>query len=212
MAGYIGRLIDTYRLPVHPSVIYLRSQEIDDPGIYQYTFPNEFTAKYNVLKIWEFDGEEILSKRILGLLPFTPLMQPEGVSDYEWMSKCVRTIEKSVSNEQDRKDLLASASVLAGLIHDINFVQTFIPEEIMRESSVIKALLEKERTEIERKARTQDIISHLEVRCGEVNDVIKSCLALINDEETLKYLRRQSAVVEKDNIERKIKALSECTA
>ena len=93
MAGYIGRLIDMYRRPVHASVIYLRPQDIDDPGIYQYTFPNEFTAKYNVFKIWEFDGEELLSKRILGLLPFTPLMQPEEVSDEEWLGKCVRTIE-----------------------------------------------------------------------------------------------------------------------
>jgi predicted transposase YdaD len=64
MAGYIGRLIDMYRRPVHASVIYLRPQEIDDPGIYQYTFPNKFMATYNVLKIWEFDGEELLSKRI----------------------------------------------------------------------------------------------------------------------------------------------------
>ncbi len=100
------------------------------PGIYHYTFPNEFTARYNVFKIWECDGEEILSKRLLGLLPFTPLMQPENVSDYEWMGKCVRTVESSVPSEQDRKDLLASTGVLAGLVHDIHFVQTFIPEEI----------------------------------------------------------------------------------
>jgi predicted transposase YdaD len=166
MAGYIGRLIDMYRRPVHASVIYLRPQEIDDPGIYQYTFPNKFMATYNVLKIWEFDGEELLSKRILGLLPFTPLMQPEGVSDEEWLRKCVRTIEESVTNEQDRKDLLASTSVLAGLVHDVNFVKTFIPEEIMRQSSVIKEILRKE--------GIQYIISVLEARFGEVDDTIKN--------------------------------------
>ncbi|MBM3238060.1 hypothetical protein FJZ31_17350 [Candidatus Poribacteria bacterium] len=68
MAGYIGRLIDMYKRPIHASVIYLRPQEIDDPGVYQYTFPSEFMARYNVLKIWDFDGEELLAKRILGLL------------------------------------------------------------------------------------------------------------------------------------------------
>jgi len=204
MAGYIGRLIDMYRKPVHASVIYLRLQDIVDPGVYQYTFPNEFTARYNVLKIWEFDGEDILSKRILGLLPFTPLMQPEGIDNYEWLSKCVRTIEESVPSEQDRKDLLASTSVLAGLVHDINFVQTFIPEEIMGQSSVVKALLEKERIEISR----QKVISVLEVRFGEVNDIIKNSLAPIQDEETLEYLLRQSAVADKDDIEKKIMALS----
>ncbi len=80
----------------------------------------------------------------------------------------------------------------------------------MRESSVVKALLEKERIEIARKERTQDIISALEVRFGETDDNIKNCLASIQDEETLKYLFRQSVVAEKDDIERKIRALGEC--
>jgi len=116
MAGYIGRLIDMHRRPVHTSVIYLRPQKINDPGVYQYTFPNEFTAKYNVLKIWELDGEELLSKRILGLLPFTPLMQPKSISDEEWLGKCVQTIEESVPSEQDRKDLLTSLVVACNCI------------------------------------------------------------------------------------------------
>ena len=200
MAGYIGRLIDMYRRPIHASVIYLRPQEIDDQGIYQYTFPTKFIATYNVIKIWEFDGEEFLAKRLLGLMPFTPLMQPEGISNYEWMGKCVRIIEESVPNEQDRKDLLTSTSVLAGLVHDINFVQTFIPEEIMRQSSVVK--------EIIRKESVQYIISNIEVRFGEVDDAIKKCLESIQDEETLKYLHRQSAIAAKDDIEKRIIALS----
>jgi len=200
MAGYIGRLIDMYRRPVCATVLYLRPQEIVDPGVYQYTFPNEFTVKYNVLKFWEFDGEEFLAKRILGLLPFTPLMQPEGVSDEEWLRKCVRTIGESVPNEQDRKSLLASTSILAGLVHNVNFVQTVIPEEIMRESSVVK--------EIMRKQTAQHIISALEVRFGEVSDTIKDSLLSIQDEDTINYLFRQSVVAEKDEIERRILALS----
>jgi hypothetical protein len=200
MAGYIGRLIDMYRRPIHASVIYLRPQEINDPGMYEYTFPNRFVAEYNVIKIWDFDGEYILAKRILGLLPFVPLMQPEGVSDEEWLGKCVRTIEEAVPNEQDRKDLLVSTSILAGLVHDINFVQTFIPEEIMRESSVVKEIIKKE--------RIQDIISVLEVRFGEIDDTIEDSLGLIQDDDTLNYLLRRAVVAEKDEIEKKIFALS----
>jgi hypothetical protein len=200
MAGYIGRLIDMYRRPIHASVIYLRPQEINDPGMYEYTFPNRFVAEYNVIKIWDFDGEYILAKRILGLLPFVPLMQPEGVSDEEWLGKCVRTIEEAVPNEQDRKDLLVSTSILAGLVHDIHFVQTFIPEEIMRESSVVKEIIKKE--------RIQDIISVLEVRFGEIDDTIEDSLGLIQDDDTLNYLLRRAVVAEKDEIEKKIFALS----
>lgn len=201
MAGYIGRLIDMYSKPIHATVIYLRPQKIDDPGIYQYTFPNRCVLAYNVLKIWEFDGEEILKKRILGLLPFTPLMSPEGVSEREWLGKCVRTIEQSVPNEQDRKDLLASTSILAGLVHDINFVQNFIPEEIMRQSSVVQ--------EIVRKERAQHIISALEIRFGALNDVLKNNILAIQDEEALKKLFEYSITVpEKNDIEREILVLN----
>ena len=74
----------------------------------------------------------------------------------------------------------------------------------MRQSSVVKALLDKERNQI----LTQSVISVLEVRFGEVDDTIKNSLASIQDEDTLSYLLRQSAVVEKDEVERKILALS----
>ena len=208
MAGYIGRLIDMYRRPIHATVIYLRPQEIDDPGIYQYTFPNEFTARYNVLKIWEFDGGEILAKRILGLLPFTPLMQPEGVSDYEWLGKCVRTIEESVPNEQNRKDLLASTSILAGLVHEVNFVQTFISEEIMRQSSVVQALLEQERKEIAKRERAQAIIKNIEFRIGPLNEDLQNRIFAVQNEILLEHLHRQSVLGEKDEIEKEIMALS----
>ncbi|MBC8228705.1 hypothetical protein H8E77_04045 [bacterium] len=70
----------------------------------------------------------------------------------------------------------------------------------MRQSSVIKEILRKE--------RIQAVISVLEVRFGEVNDAIKNSLASIQDEETLSYLLRQSVVTEKNDIEKKILALS----
>jgi hypothetical protein len=89
---------------------------------------------------------------------------------------------------------------LAGLIHDIHFVQTFIPEEIMRESSVVKEIIKKE--------RIQDIISVLEVRFGEIDDTIEDSLGLIQDDDTLNYLLRRAVVAEKDEIEKKIFALS----
>ena len=74
----------------------------------------------------------------------------------------------------------------------------------MRQSSVVKALLDKERNQI----LTQSVISVLEVRFGEVDDTIKNSLASIQDEDTLKYIHRQSVVAEKNDIKRKILALS----
>jgi len=74
----------------------------------------------------------------------------------------------------------------------------------MRQSSVVKALLEKDRIE----EGIQYIISALEVRFGEVDDTIKKCLASIQDEDTLSYLHRQAVIAEKDEIEREILVLS----
>jgi len=79
----------------------------------------------------------------------------------------------------------------------------------MRQSSVVKALLEKDRKEIMRQGKIQDTISVLEVRFGQVDDTIKNSLASIQEEDILNFLLRQSAVAEKDEIERKILALSE---
>ena len=70
----------------------------------------------------------------------------------------------------------------------------------MRQSSVVKEILRKE--------GIQHIISVLDARFGEVDDNIKDSLGLIQDEDTLNYLLRQSAVAEKDDVERKIFALS----
>ncbi len=74
----------------------------------------------------------------------------------------------------------------------------------MRESSVVKALLDEERSQ----TLAKSVISVLEVRFGEVDDAIKNSLASIQDEETLNYLHRQAVIAEKEEVERKIYALS----
>ncbi len=74
----------------------------------------------------------------------------------------------------------------------------------MRQSSVVKALLEKERNQ----TLAKSIISGIEVRFGEVSDTIKNSLLSIQEEDTLSYLLRQSFVAEKDDVERKIHVLS----
>ena len=103
-------------------------------------------------------------------------------------------------DEQDRKALLASASILAGLIHDVNFVQTIIPEEIMKESSVVKEILRKERAQV--------IIQNIEFRLGTLDENLKTRILAIQDEALLAHLHRQSVLAEKGEIEKEILALS----
>ncbi len=145
MVGYIGRIVDAYDAPVDSTVIYLRPQEINDPGIYHYIFPTELTITYRVMKICEVDGGAFLENPVLGLLPLTPLMQkPAGVTEQQWLRKCIQTIEASTTSEQERKELIAGTGILAGLIHNVNFVRNVISEEIMLQSSVVQELLKSE--------------------------------------------------------------------
>jgi len=93
---------------------------------------------------------------------------------------------------------------LAGLVHDVNFVQTFIPEEIMRQSSVVKEIIRKERAE----ERAQAIIKNIELRIGALDEHFKTRILAIQNEAFLEHLHRQSVLAEKDDIEREIMALS----
>ena len=206
MAGYIGRLIDMYKAPVYSSVIYLRPQEITDPGVHQYEYPTRFRAEYKVIKIWELDGDEFLRKRILGLLPFAPLMQkPESDNDEQWLRKCVQVIEASARNEQERKELLANMSVLSGLVYDSSFVKTFIREEIMRESSIVKELFSEELFQ----KYAQYVLFALEAKLGTLDNQTKERISAIQDEELLDHLHRQAVVAEKSEVEREVRLL--CT-
>lgn len=75
----------------------------------------------------------------------------------------------------------------------------------MRQSSVFQDIARKERVE----GKIEDTISVLEIRFSKVDDAIKDSLTSIRDEDILSYLLRQAAIAErKDDIERKILALS----
>jgi hypothetical protein len=97
------------------------------------------------MKIWEMDGSAFLENPTSGLLPLTPLMQkPAEVTEQQWLRRCIQTIEGSTTSEQERKELIAGTGILAGLIHDVNFVRNVISEEIMLQSSVVQELLKSE--------------------------------------------------------------------
>lgn len=78
MAGYIIRAIETYRLPVYSNVIYLRPDAgNNDPGKFgQNLEGHNISIEYQVFRLIEMDGQEILDLKPVGLIPFTPLMKP----------------------------------------------------------------------------------------------------------------------------------------
>ena len=81
MAGYIIRSIETYRLPVYSNVIYLRPDAGNtDPGKFIQDLENHsISIEYQVFRLIEIDGQQILDLKPVGLVPFTPLMNGQRV-------------------------------------------------------------------------------------------------------------------------------------
>ncbi len=78
----------------------------------------------------------------------------------------------------------------------------------MRESSVVKELLEKERAQATAQATAQAVLFALEVKLGILDDDIKNrILAFRDDEELLNHLHRQSIIAEKDQLEKEVRLL-----
>ena len=74
----------------------------------------------------------------------------------------------------------------------------------MRESSVVRELLEKERTQ----ARVRDVILVLEAKLGTLDEPIKNRISSLQNEKLLEHLLLQSVIAEKSQLEKEVRQLS----
>ena len=151
MAGYIGRAIEQYDLPIYSTVIYLRPDAgQNDPGHYiQSRFGCQVIIRYKVIRLVEIEGQRVLDAGHTGLLPFASLMKPpEGMVSEVWFHACVDRATDLPLDESTRGDFLAGLSVLGGLVHDRDMIANLISKEgfmdLIRESSFAQYLLEQE--------------------------------------------------------------------
>ena len=150
MAGYIGRLIEQYGLPVYAFVIYLRPNAgARDPGQYFQGPPgHRILIEYAVVRLAALEGERIISEKLWGLLPFALLMQlPENTSPEEWARECVRAVKELNLDSRDETNFLGNMSTLGGLIYDPQTLFDIISEETMYESSIARHFAERGRRE-----------------------------------------------------------------
>ena len=141
MAGYIIRAIETYRLPVYSNVIYLRPDAgNNDPGKFgQNLEGHNISIEYQVFRLIEMDGQEILDLKPIGLIPFTPLMKPPAdMNEEEWLRRCVQTADGI--DVPNKPEYLGSLAVLGNLIYDAQTILEIISEETMQQSSIAEYL------------------------------------------------------------------------
>ena len=203
MAGYIGRLIERYGLPIYSSVIYLRPDAgWNDPGYYLQERPGfRVLVQYQVIRLSELDGQRILDEGHSGLIPFTPLMQPPaGVEAEGWLRQCVNRAQEVPMDETFKANYLADLAILSGLVYNLETIRTIIAEETMYESSVVQYFTEKALAQgIEQGGRERTVealLDVLEIRFGlAASDPLADRIGAIDDVQRLKKLHRAAVQV-----------------
>ena len=158
MAGYIVRLIETYRLPVYSSVIYLRPEAgRRDIGVYEQNIAgHRVFIEYNVVRLIEMNGQKILDAKPAGLLPFTPLMKrPDNMDADDWLRRCVQTADNV--NVPNKPEYLGILAVLGNLVYEAETISNIILEETMHQPSIIKYWTEKAAAEAREQGLQQGV-------------------------------------------------------
>ncbi len=141
MAGYIIRLVETYRMDVYSHVIYLRPNAgRNDPGCFvQDIVGQQILVEYQVIRLAALDGQAVLDAKHPGLLPFTPLMQPPAdVNEAEWLRRCIQTVDSlEMPNKLDTLGILA---VLGSAIYDNETILDTIRRVTMNEAPIVQYL------------------------------------------------------------------------
>lgn len=165
--AYTGELLLRHELPVYSVVLYLspNAGQTDPCG---YSYGNDVFGlhhKYQVIRLADLDGTTFLDTASVGLLPFTPLMKPPiGINTEEWLQKCVEKTINAPVDTQTRGTLLFALSTLGGLVHDPDFFQKLISEEMMQESPFYQLIIQKGIQQGARETSIKNILSVLSKR------------------------------------------------
>lgn len=200
MAGYITRLIETYRMPVYSNVIYLRPDAgKNDLGYYEQNIKgHRVFVEYQVMRLIEMDGQQILDAKHAGLIPFTPLMKhPDDVDEEQWLRRCIQVADSI--DVHDKAAYFAGLAVLGNLKYEHRTILDIIVEETMQESPLVEYLTEKATAEARQQGIQQgiktraleDILEVLELRLEpEAVNAFKPVLDEIDDLDRLNQLHR----------------------
>ena len=192
MAGYIIRAIEAYRLPVYSNVIYLRPDAgNNDPGKFAQNLEgHNISIEYQVFRLIEMNGQEILDLKSAGLIPFTPLMKrPADMNEEEWLRRCVQTADGI--DVPNKPEYLGSLAVLGNLVYDAQTILEIISEETMQQPSIVEYVAPQAHEQGARETTRENILETLAFRLQpEVAETFKSALETINDLQRLKQLFR----------------------
>ncbi len=164
MLAYSSFLALEHEKNVYSTVLYFCPPAGQrDPGFYRYGNAQRGGVwfQYNVIRIYELEGEAFLDPEAVGLLPFTALMKPPAdMTPQSWVEKCIQTIQTVDIDREMRATLLFALSLFGSLAHPKVFFQDPLLEAIMQESPFYEHVIQRG---IEQGARQTSIENTLAV-------------------------------------------------
>ena len=195
-----------YRLEVISCVILLRpSTSASDRFV-----DNEVTFRYQLIRIPDFDAEEVLKENIPCLLPFVPLMK----NGPEHLLEADNRIYDSPFPRPKKSDMLTSMAILSGLVsEDLTTQLIQRRRDIMIESPAYEIFREewmKEgRNEVVREGLIPSLQALLEIKFGaeglavypEIEntdniELLQELVGVIKEAKTLEEVRQFLAAAE----------------
>ena len=200
---YSSFLAHQHEKHVYSAVFYFRPPAgRTDAGYYEYgdEVMGGLWLKYNVIRMYELEGEAFLDSSAVGLLPFTPLMRsPSGMTSQAWVETCIETTKAAPVDRQTRGTLLYALSVFGALVHPPELFQDPALEAIMQESPIYERVIQRGIEQgIEqgaRQAMIENILAVLQARFtdADVNALIPK-LEAIEDIDHLKLLNLNASL------------------
>ena len=183
MLAYSSFLALEHEKNVYSTVLYFRPPAgQNDPGFYSYGDAERggVSFHYNVIRIYELEGEAFLDAESIGLLPFTALMTPPAdMTPRAWVEKCIETTQSAAVDRETRATLLFGLSLFGSLVHPSELFQDSTLEAIMQESPFYEHVIERGKEQGIVQGREQGIEQGIVQGARQTS--IESTLAILNE-------------------------------
>ena len=184
MLAYSSFLSLEHQKNVYSTVLYFRPPAgRRDPGIYEYGNLQRGGGwfKYNVIRVYDLEGEAFLDANAIGLLPFTALMKPPADTPAEaWVERCIQTTQQASVDKETRGTLLFALSLFGSLVHPPELFQNPISEAIMKESPFYESVVQRSIQQGATSAKREAVLKLLEHRFGSVPQSIANHIAQLH--------------------------------
>ena len=199
MLAYSSFLALEHEKNVYSTVLYFRPPSgQNDLGFYRYGNAERggVQFQYNVIRIYELEGESFLDPEAVGLLPFTALMKPPAdMPPQAWVEKCIETTQSVDIDKEMRGTLLFALSLFGSLAHPPEFFQDPILEAIMQESPFYERVMQRGIEQGARQMSIENTLAVLKARFpnSDVN-VLRQGLEAITDINQLKQINLNASL------------------